>query len=657
MYGWLAPSGELIDAGMWHEEAADQLGSTARDMAEEGYARVIIITAPGQHRRVQIAAGRPLNPSQQHTVRDILAQDLGRGTVIDLEAQGPDMDDEVLASTTSSDRVSLGKSLRAVNGAFGGRARTRTAPERRAMLWAPPQTDEDLYALLDRIDAELDKAPRHRRAPAAAQGRAREREDTYDGVSLSQMAKGRWHAVGPDATGKGFLLPDGTVVGWEGNGEHAAEAYDLDPERHFSLQDLQRGGLVRWARQRYKAGAGKGRADYIWVDTKTPLTSEQQRVLRAVVEEPGTEIILDGPGQLMSGADPITSPLRLGQVMRRVNESAAGRARERNEPEQRILAKYGTTDDPWSAGWILPDGTMVNLHRRRADRYIEHGVTAQEAWGGEEPFTGYRYALQSGWVRVMQGVIDRDLGFTLGRPLTEAQRRVVMEAATQAKVVEFDYDGPRTRLSSGEIIGAAPTVLRALRDLETVARQSGTPTDADGRARDRNDVEQRVIEKYGTTDDILQAGWMLPDGTLVDLKRRGSWDKARGWKEHREVTDDIFGQLRLDSLVRAEDQGWVRVMPSQMMGGKQWVSFEIRRPMTEAQLRVARRAAEEADEMAVSVRGDEGDDAWSSDVLQYGDRLQLAQALRTASREAERESGQARVRPTATPVPRRRRAA
>jgi hypothetical protein len=134
MYGWLSPGGALIDFGftMHHEEAANLLGSSARLMAEDGFARVVIdsartiVRADGRAERhgdargprlVYVMTGTPLTGAQQSSLREVL-EGSSRITEVRLEAQGPDMDDDVLVSVAVGDRVSLGRAMRDVNRAL-----------------------------------------------------------------------------------------------------------------------------------------------------------------------------------------------------------------------------------------------------------------------------------------------------------------------------------------------------------------------------------------------------------------------------------------------------------------------------------------------------------------------------------------------------------
>jgi hypothetical protein len=355
-------------------------------------------------------------------------------------------------------------------------------------------------------------------------------------------------------------------------------------------------------------------------------------------------------------------------VRRWLADHPGGEARTRGRwriepgtPEAKAVAEWGTTDDIYSAGWILPDGRMIDFHRRNDSDYVDHAETSAVLGDTLDP---YRAAMRRGWVRVIPEAKYRHIGIQAAKPPTPAQRARILaqtddvhEMFVEEKVLlpGNNWAGWSTRVP----LATPVSVRRALDELgEETAYQAGEHRTRGQWRVEPGTPEARAVDQYGTTDDILQAGWLLPDGTLVDMKRKGRWDPKRGWKEHEEVATAAFvdepgfeeswsttrSAAHGDPTGFAELNGWVRVMPSHLMGGRQWVSFEIRKPMTEAQVRVARRGADEADEVAVSVRNPRGGDFWSSGVLP-GDRLQLAQAIRTANREAEMvPAGAARTR-------------
>jgi hypothetical protein len=146
----------------------------------------------------------------------------------------------------------------------------------------------------------------------------------------------------------------------------------------------------------------------------------------------------------------------------------------------RVIKAYGTTEDIWMAGWILPDGSMIDLNRRA--QLVEHNAAAGYAFGiawsvegtwSERPSAT---AEQAGWVRVLKGA-DRGVSFEYMRPLTAAQRRRVLEATRHARVMCLDVSAdPRYFTDYGSLYysgdqPASPTrMARYLQEADEAAR-------------------------------------------------------------------------------------------------------------------------------------------------------------------------------------------
>jgi len=119
-------------------------------------------------------------------------------------------------------------------------------------------------------------------------------------------------------------------------------------------------------------------------------------------------------------------------------------------PEARAVARYGTTQDAFSAGWLLPDGTMIEMRRRRERRFVEHlhvaafSFTAAERpyrWSLARPDPALRAALEAGWICVIQD-LHRGLEFELITPPTPAQRQEILAAAKLATTLAVAVPDP-----------------------------------------------------------------------------------------------------------------------------------------------------------------------------------------------------------------------
>jgi hypothetical protein len=108
----------------------------------------------------------------------------------------------------------------------------------------------------------------------------------------------------------------------------------------------------------------------------------------------------------------------------------AGRFRAADSPEEQAIARFGTTEDWRDAGWMLPDGTLLDFHRGGAN-WVRH----------EEVGTPVHLLLNRGWVRVAEG--DRpELRIEIGRPLTSAQQNLLRAGAQTYGTFGIQLDVP-----------------------------------------------------------------------------------------------------------------------------------------------------------------------------------------------------------------------
>jgi hypothetical protein len=138
-------------------------------------------------------------------------------------------------------------------------------------------------------------------------------------------------------------------------------------------------------------------------------------------------------------------------------------------PELRALELYPVTDDPFKAGWILPNGQLLDLGRglERQDQGDSHQWSSEMIFGARD---GWQQAVDRGWIRVTQEA-PRSLGFEACAPPTRAQMRAIRRAGACAEQVILDYAGPGGRWSSQDVSASPPTIARVLRELTTRARR------------------------------------------------------------------------------------------------------------------------------------------------------------------------------------------
>lgn len=112
-------------------------------------------------------------------------------------------------------------------------------------------------------------------------------------------------------------------------------------------------------------------------------------------------------------------------------------------PEALAVARFGTTQDPFSAGWLLPDGTLLEMNRRHVCSFTEHTAVAALAFEPEwspgflalHPSTAAYRALEAGWISVVPDYQRKDLDFTMAAAPTSAQRYILRAMADQAMTI------------------------------------------------------------------------------------------------------------------------------------------------------------------------------------------------------------------------------
>ena len=305
------------------------------------------------------------------------------------------------------------------------------------------------------------------------------------------------------------------------------------------------------------------------------------------------------------------------------------------DPTQRAVDLFGATTDPWAAGWVLPDGRMLDLLRRKdMAGILTHPETADAIFGTTN--RGIDAAMKAGWVRISQEdhLGYPMLGFEVVAPLTPAQRSTLRSAATQAPRVIFDWRGEGEHWSSRDLPAAPLIIAQALRELD--ARSRGEwPGGRSVSAESWAPPERRLLDSYGPTEDPFEAGWMFRDGTMVQMspgERRLTPHHlmascAFGCPDGAQV---LIGPRRQDDPIRlALEAGWVRIMCDH----EQELDFEMALPPTDAQRRRIRTAAKEAATVAIEMveAADSSHSRYWSGRLP-GSATTVARALRRAER-------------------------
>jgi hypothetical protein len=71
-----------------------------------------------------------------------------------------------------------------------------------------------------------------------------------------------------------------------------------------------------------------------------------------------------------------------------------------------------------------------------------------------------------------------------------------------------------------------------------------------------------AIDIYGTTQDFREAGYILPDGSLLDFsEKKNGGEKGQRSLDHRDV-QRLYGNLRgTNALIQFMNEGGIRLMP------------------------------------------------------------------------------------------------
>lgn len=143
----------------------------------------------------------------------------------------------------------------------------------------------------------------------------------------------------------------------------------------------------------------------------------------------------------------------------------------------------------------------------------------------------------------------------------------------------------------------------------------------------------KAKQYFGTTSDITEAGYILPDGTMLDFtgthqvgpSQRGQWLRGQRSVDHREI-QDIVSKSGTQAMYQFVEYGAVRTHKTS--GGELMIAFS--KPLTESQMLVLSRGAENG--AIVEVWGKDGERRFSEESSQ--DRISAMRTIRAANATA-----------------------
>lgn len=200
---------------------------------------------------------------------------------------------------------------------------------------------------------------------------------------------------------------------------------------------------------------------------------------------------------------------------------------------------FGTTDDSTKAGWILPDGSMLNFASEGSwDRDLEHSNIHQaiRAVQPQFPFTSARSVVEEFERRGAIRILSNPFGFDVGEgeevsfyvenatPPTPAQeatlRRLLQEH--ENVTVERLADTWESWGIPGKPRFHPDAVIRWMKNYDYRGYAGLGRTDP---------IMSRAKKLLPATTDPRKGGWILPDGTMLDL----SQGQERRWILHSSI--------------------------------------------------------------------------------------------------------------------------
>jgi hypothetical protein len=179
---------------------------------------------------------------------------------------------------------------------------------------------------------------------------------------------------------------------------------------------------------------------------------------------------------------------------------------------QKLIDKYGTTDELKDASFITPDGQHIPTPEEHADALSGVGHNFGEStWDNVNKYINSENAVR------MRNLGHGDVNFTIPeKGVSEEQaaqiRRVVGNARNPNLIIE-KADGKDT--SDGKIRARVSDVQPILDKLKGVEKSNLS-------AKKAKDITDKIVAKYGTSDNVeplrREHSFILPDGKLVHLE-------------------------------------------------------------------------------------------------------------------------------------------
>lgn len=263
------------------------------------------------------------------------------------------------------------------------------------------------------------------------------------------------------------------------------------------------------------------------------------------------------------------------------------------------------------AGFILPDGCLVNLdvHEDIQQYYGEERPWFGKPWwdpGHAQRRAAVDHTIMQGGIRVWMSSDTSWGGHTwttaaleLHKTPTPAQIQELRSLLKDASRVYLD-----TRDEKGDVTSSEEITLDAmsrgalLRKLPSMGYRGLRGRNGLAGAREDEVFERFCEERPVNERDFVGAGWLMPSGCLAQTD------------EHSEIHDYYPDEWKQHHERSAIDQsianGAMRIKRTGETEGHRELAVEYGRRPTEAQVRVLQRLLKDVDEIAVDIRGPQG---------------------------------------------------
>jgi hypothetical protein len=155
---------------------------------------------------------------------------------------------------------------------------------------------------------------------------------------------------------------------------------------------------------------------------------------------------------------------------------------------------------------------------------------------------------------------------------------------------------------------------RQIKYIDDVILRNNCDNNLNEENQEKNDIEiliSKAIKEFPLTNDINEAGYLLPSGEMLDFsgKKEGGTPGDRAY-DHRLITN-------IDDMLRGGTDGMIDFMKltgAIRMSRYRGMSIDIIKKMTDEQISIIMRNSSNIDYMAIDVNNLNGDTVWYKEI-------------------------------------------